>query len=161
MSDNTMTSEEKENKIEVAPKDRVLKKAVPKRDGRVPLHKQNRIGIDKEPGYHYRLVTDRDNGERIERFKRAGYEIVTGIDQPDGKNAQDPSQMGTVTRKSVGRGDIAYYMRIPQELFDEDQRDKQKRNDQIMKQIKDGFTKDRPIKNMRGSVSYDETLVDE
>jgi hypothetical protein len=52
-------------------------------------------------------------------------------------------------------------MRKPQEWHDEDQRDKQKRNDEIMSQIKNGFSAERPIGNRRGTVTSDDSFSDE
>lgn len=150
-----MTLDEKENKIKDNGEKRIVKKVMRARTGRIPLHKQSRVSIDKEPGYHYHLVNDVPG--RIDKFKVAGYEIVSAKVQEGGHNAQDASQIGKIASQSVGNGETAYYMRIPQEWHDEYQRDKQKRNDQIMNQIKHGFSAERPIANRRGNIDIDVT----
>uniref|UniRef100_A0A6M3KP34 Uncharacterized protein n=1 Tax=viral metagenome TaxID=1070528 RepID=A0A6M3KP34_9ZZZZ len=123
---------------------------------RVSLRKQRRLSIATEPGYHYHLVNDVDN--RIERFKKAGYELVTGKVHDKGSNVEDPSQMGSVASHPVGKGVTGYYMRIPQEWYDQDQAEKQEENDRIMNQIKNGFSSRKPIDNMFGRVTVDDNI---
>jgi len=108
----------------------------PKRDGRVSLHKQKRIRIEKEDGYYYRLVNDVD--DRVARFKKAGYEVVEKKLDKRGADASEPSQMGSTATQPVGSGKTGVYMRIPQEWHDDDQAEKQLENDRIMNQIEKG-----------------------
>jgi hypothetical protein len=96
-----------------------MAKEAKKRDGRIPLHQQKKIGIEPEKSFIQRLVTD--NGTRIDRFKKAGWEIV----EKDGK----------VAKQDVGNGDTAYYMRIPKKYYHADQKEKQDKCDEVMDQI--------------------------
>ena len=90
-----------------------------KRDGRIPLHKQKKVGIEPKKGFVDRLVVDRGNtGKRLEDCRKAGWEVI-----PDKKPID------------VGNGNKGYYMRIPKKYYDADQRDKQNRCDEVIDQI--------------------------
>ena len=101
------------------------------RKKRVPIGTQNRLNFRQEPGFHYRMVTDLNDGDRVRRFTDAGYERV--ID-PHAKGGDDragaDSQMGGAVVRSVGGGRKGVLMRISQDLYDEDQAAKQQRVDQ-------------------------------
>lgn len=107
-------------------RDQELKAA---RKRRVPLHEQrhNILTIDdQDPNYVYRVVNDLDG--RVDKFKRAGYEIVTrdhkvgdGGDADKGNN----NSVGSGTRINVGSGRQGVLMRIRKEDYEEDQLAKQ------------------------------------
>ena len=115
------TDEQLQPKVDNVPQ---KKKRMAKKRERIPLHKQKRIGIDQEKGYHYHLTND--DGNRVARFKKAGYVVVDGKVREGQKDSQDASQLGKVARQSVGNGMEAVYMRIPQKDYDQDQASKQK-----------------------------------
>lgn len=94
------------------------------RPARVPLHRQSIISAGTRPGYVRRMVNDVD--DRIERFKLAGWSPVEG-EQVGDAHAGDPSSITSATVKSVGGGTKAILMEIPQDVYNEDQQDKQKR----------------------------------
>lgn len=98
------------------------------RPERIPLHRQNIINADTRPGYVRRLVNDTD--DRIERFKKAGWAPVEG-EQIGDPHTGDPSSIGSASVKSVGAGMKAVLMEIPQEYYDEDQKDKQKKVNEL------------------------------
>lgn len=104
-------------------------------DGRVPLYKANRIGIDHEPGFHTHLITDR--GERISSALKGGYTFVGKSAKGGRLDAGDASQEGSVASQVVNPsiGEKGYYMKIPIEYYEEDQKGKQARADEIMAQI--------------------------
>lgn len=94
------------------------------RPKRVPVHEANRNrlsvkGIDNV-NYYHRWVNERDS--RIQDFLEGGYEFVVNKSQEVGDGGVDKSH-GTSSRiqKGVGGGQVAYLMRIPRELYDEDQ----------------------------------------
>lgn len=95
------------------------------RPKRVPLARRNILTAPKREGYVNRWVNDTD--DRIEAFKNAGYEIVSGDVQVGDNRVGSDSQMGSAVVKSVGGGTRAVLMQIKQEWYDEDQAEKYKR----------------------------------
>lgn len=104
------------------------KHAEDSRPKRVPLHEQrrNRLTIlDRDPAYMYRIVNDTEN--RVASLKLAGYEIVEKVHEIGDPNVIDNNTtLGSGTRVSVGGGIQGVLMRIPKELYEEDQEAKQK-----------------------------------
>ena len=116
---------------------------------RTPINgTRNRLSVrGKEPGYVYRIVNDID--DRIQTMKEIGYEIVTtqGITVGDNRIA-NPTQEGSPVQISVGQGIKAYVMRQKQEWFDEDQKTKQSKIDELEGSIK----KDAESSGLQGKV---------
>lgn len=80
--------------------------------------------IGKEAGFVYRWVLDR--GNRIEKFKRAGYEIVTHDVSVGDARAAIPSQVGSGTYALSGNADKKLVlMRVREEYYQEDQDSKE------------------------------------
>lgn len=102
-------------------KQEVATKAPSGRVKRVPLQGKQPLAVrGKEPGFHYRVVNDRD--DRVLDFKDAGYEVVKGTDATVGdKRVDRPAEEGSVKHISVGGGDKAVLMRIPEDWYNEDQ----------------------------------------
>lgn len=119
------------------------------RPERVPLHRQNILHADTRPGYVRRLVNDQD--DRIERFKKAGWSPVED-EQVGDPHAGDASSLGSMTTKSVGAGMKAVLMEIPEEHYQEDQRDKQKR----VNELEEAMEQD--IKNKLGGSAIGEGI---
>ena len=90
--------------------------------------------IPEDDGYQYRVFNDnwRKEPGRIQRAKNAGYEIV-----PD----KDPYNVGTNEDGSVIKGIL---MRLPKELYDEDQAVKQKEVDKVDEAIMKGTLEAKP-----------------
>jgi len=97
---------------------------------------RNRLNVrGKEPGYVYRIVNDID--DRIQNFKEMGYELVTDNTVVVGdKRVANPSQEGSPVEISVGQGVKAYVMRQKQEWYDEDQKAKQERVNELETSMK-------------------------
>ena len=97
------------------------------RPKRVPLTDQARdilTVVGKNDDFVYRWVNDVDG--RIDRYKLAGYEIVTDTELEIGQRTVDTaSTVGTPVSKKVGPGITAYLMRILREYYEEDQAAKQ------------------------------------
>lgn len=107
------------------------------RTRRTPINgTRNRLNVrGKEPGYVYRIVNDID--DRIQSLQEIGYEIVTDKNVTVGdKRIANPTQEGSPVKLSVGQGVQAYVMRQKQEYFDEDQKAKNARNDEIEAQMR-------------------------
>lgn len=102
-------------------KQEVATKAPSGRVKRIPLSGKQPLAVrGKESGYHYRIVNDIK--DRILDFKDAGYEVVTGTDATVGdKRVDRPAEEGSVKHISVGGGDKAVLMRIPEDWYNEDQ----------------------------------------
>lgn len=88
---------------------------------RTPVGVRNVLTVGgKEPGYEYRIVND--EGDRVEQFKAAGYDVVSASDVTVGdRRINKASTEGTVAQVSVGNGVKAVVMRINKEWYDEDQ----------------------------------------
>jgi len=95
------------------------------RVARKPLNQRGPQAIagDKDPSYAYRFVND--TGSRIQNFKAAGYEFVTGDDLIVGDNrVSDATDLGSAKRVISNDGTTSYLMRIKKEWFEEDQANK-------------------------------------
>ena len=78
------------------------------------------IAGSKDPNFEYRFVND--TGSRIQNFKAAGYELVTGDDLIVGDNrVSDASDLGSTKRVISNDGTTSYLMRIKKEWYEEDQ----------------------------------------
>jgi hypothetical protein len=104
------------------------------RQGRVPVA-SNRAplvvkGFDHD-NFAGRWVDDRD--DRLAMFLEAGYEFVpdTIKDSRDDRTVDSSSGLDTRMKKSGGKGKILYLMRLPRELYNEDQLAKQREIDQM------------------------------
>lgn len=98
--------------------------AIPERPRRIPVSGPRDVltVAGKDPNYVYRMVNDVD--DRIERFKRGGYEIVTSeheIGMSTVERNTRTGKFGAAVTKQVGGGVTAVLMRIPKEFYDEDQ----------------------------------------
>ncbi len=105
-----------------------------KKPTRVPVSAARDIltVMDKDPNYHYRWVMDDPKRPgRVERFKMAGYEIVTdnlevGQDTVD----RTKKKLGSAITRPDG-GSTLVLMRILKEWYDEDQAAKQEHIDDL------------------------------
>lgn len=81
------------------------------------------IAGEKNPEFEYRFVND--TGSRIQNFKAAGYEFVTGDDLIVGDNrVSDAADLGSAKRVISNDGTTSYLMRIKKEYYEEDQASK-------------------------------------
>lgn len=104
---NTLTLPKKEDKVRKA---RV----------RVSGNRDVLTVLGKEPGFVYRWVLD--IGSRLDKFLRAGYEIVTHTVEVGDARAAVPSQIGSGTYALSGNADKKLVlMRIKEEYYKEDQ----------------------------------------
>lgn len=104
----------------------------PERPRRVPVSGPRDIltVMDQDPNYVYRWVNDTDG--RLDRFKLGGWEVVTGKHTVGMDSINSGSnKYGSAHAKQIGGGNWAVLMRIPKEYYDEDQKAKQDRIDEI------------------------------
>jgi hypothetical protein len=102
-----------------------ISKAPVSRVTRVPVSQRNILTVKgKDPNYEYRVVNDTE--DRIAQFLDGGYELVdkASVDVGDKRVSQGTS-VGSKKVFSVGQGVKGHLMRIPRELYEEDQRNKQ------------------------------------
>jgi hypothetical protein len=109
------------------------------RSERIPFGapQQRLQAATREAGYHYRVFNDNWRREpgRIQRAMQAGYEVVQDWDRiPVGTNEDGSAVKGVL-------------MRIPQELYDQDQAEKQKAIDKVDQAIKAGKIEEKPGDN--------------
>jgi uncharacterized iron-regulated protein len=114
-----------------------------KRVHRKPLHQQGPQSIsgEKDPNFHYRIVND--TGSRIHAFQQAGYELVTDDDIVVGESrVSSAGELGSAKRIISNDGTTSFLMRIKKEYYDEDQKVKQDRIDELERSMKDEKSQD-------------------
>lgn len=98
---------------------------------RTPVGRRNRLTVtNKDPAFHYRIVND--TADNVLRYQEAGYELV-----PDSKHAVGDKRVnmatseGSIKQISVG-GDVkAFLMRVPKDIYEDNQKEKAARVDQL------------------------------
>jgi hypothetical protein len=91
---------------------------------RVPLGRRNVLtvrGLEDQANFHYHFFNDVD--DRLYQCLEGGYEFVPkeGVEVGD-QTVESARGTESVVKKGVGRGIVAYLMRIPIELYEQDQR---------------------------------------
>lgn len=98
----------------------------PGRPKRTPVGARNRLTVsNKEAGFIYRFVNDED--DRVELFKENGWEVAPAKDVQigQGRRVDVASPEGSASVISVGGGQRAALMRIPEDWYKADQAEKQ------------------------------------
>ncbi len=112
----------------MAEKRTVNKNRTPERPkNRIPLSGSDRnimVIEDMDPNYQYRWVNDKPG--RIERFKRAGYEFVSGNSKVREGKVDAANSADSLLTMQVGEHVTAYAMRIKKEWHEEDKAAKEK-----------------------------------
>ncbi|MBL0233202.1 MAG: hypothetical protein IPQ08_06015 [Chitinophagaceae bacterium] len=108
-----------------------IAKAPSGRPQRTPIGTRNVLTVaGKDPNYVYRIIND--SADRVAEFMEAGYELVANESVKVGdKRVNKSSAEGSVSQLSVGQGQKAYVVRIKKEWYDEDQRLKQVRVNEL------------------------------
>ena len=97
---------------------------------RVPMHQRNRISFSGlDDNFVYRVFNDVSEGERIKSAQAAGYDFVLSDEQLGDSRVAEAGKIGKAVSKHVGNGTRGYLMRIPKELYLEDQASKQQQVD--------------------------------
>jgi hypothetical protein len=116
-----------------SPTDTLEQKIARIRRDRIPFGSpEKKWGCPLNDGYHYRVFNDNWAAKpgNIEAAQAAGYEFVESNNEKE-----KPKVVGTNENGTAIKG---YLMRIPQEIYDEDQKVKQKVVDRIDEQISAG-----------------------
>jgi hypothetical protein len=125
----------------------------PKRKERIPFGSPKpRLPHGEDPNFVYRVFNDGWTREpnRILRAKAAGYEVVNDY----GDIAVGTNEGGTVIKGVL--------MRIPKELYEEDQKLKQDKNDQVDREIKAGKFQEKPADRRyvpRNGINFEDKLT--
>lgn len=101
---------------------------------RIPLGTRNILTAPSRPGFVRRFVNDK--GDRIQMFKDAGWETVTGAGEAGDDKLGRATSMGSGTNPHVGAGQRALLMEIPEEIYHQDIAQSQAEITQVENQIK-------------------------
>jgi hypothetical protein len=104
-----------------------IAKAPSGRVKRTPITTRNVLTVEgKDPEYHYRIVND--DGNRVQMFINAGYEIESASNiQVGDKRVGQASAEGTKAQVVVGQNQKAFVMKIHKDYYEEDQQAKQEK----------------------------------
>jgi hypothetical protein len=95
---------------------------------RVPMHQRQPLSVSgRDPNFEYRVVNDIPG--RVDRFKLAGWVPDDKTDVGD-NIAGRASSMGSTTSAPVGKGTNGIVMKIPKDLYVDDQVAKQRKVDE-------------------------------
>lgn len=101
---------------------------------RIPLGTRNILTAPTRKGFVRRFVNDK--GDRIQMFKDAGWEIVTGAGEAGDDKIGRATSMGSGTNPSVGENQRAILMELPEDLYQADIAESQAKITQVENQIK-------------------------
>jgi hypothetical protein len=103
---------------------------------RTPVGRRNRLTVtNKDAGFHYRFVND--TNDNVLRYQEAGYEFV-----PDSKHTVGDKRVnlatseGSIKQISVGGDTKAFLMRVPNDIYQENQKEKAHRVDLLEEDTK-------------------------
>jgi hypothetical protein len=103
---------------------------------RTPVGRRNRLTVtNKDAGYVYRFVND--TGDNVLRYQEAGYEFAPDSKHTVGdKRVNMATSEGSIKQVSVGGDMKAFLMRIPKDIYEDQQKAKQARVDQLEEDTK-------------------------
>ncbi len=87
---------------------------------RIPLGTRNILTAPKKPGFVRRFVNDK--GDRIQSFKDAGWAAAKMVESVGDDKAGRATSMGSSATPSVGGGQRAVLMEIPEEYYAADRK---------------------------------------
>lgn len=131
IAETTETKVEKTK--EVSREERKMRRAQTVDNGRLYIDEKH-----KEKGYVYRIVNDKPG--RIKHLENLGYDIVRDNTKVGSGSMDTPSKLGSAVTVETGihLGSMTgVLMRIPQDEYDEAQRDKAAMNDAALNQATD------------------------
>ena len=101
---------------------------------RIPLGTRNILTAPEKAGFVRRFVNDK--GDRIENFKAAGWEVVDEEIQVGDPKAGRAHSMGSIVNPSVGGGQHAVLMELPDKFYAEDRAAAQGKITQVENELK-------------------------
>jgi len=120
------------------------RKYVPKtgvtRETRVPITgTRDILGVEgKDPFYHYYWALDTsEEGTQIMRLQNAGYNFVQSSEvKVSNTSVYSAAGIGSIVRVAAGQGSFHYLMKIPQEWYEQDMADIERKNKEAEQSIK-------------------------
>lgn len=90
---------------------------------RNPMALSDRFGVKDDENYVYRVVlaNSEHDPHKVERFEKFGYEIVDDPRDRGQSRSGDPSRQGSSTLRKQVRSEEFVVMRIPRDLYEENQ----------------------------------------
>jgi hypothetical protein len=124
--------------------EKTVNKAPSGRPNRKPVGFRNRLAVhDQDPNFVYRWVnTNADGGDRVTILEESGYEKVAKSAVRTGNGRVEASPLGGTETIPGGGGDTLVLMRQKKEWYEEDQKAKQARVDELdraQKKTPEGF----------------------
>jgi hypothetical protein len=105
------------------------------RPSRTPLGRRNKLTFTKQdPNFVYRVVNDQD--DRLQQALEGGYSFVESNVEMGDKRAAEAGSIDKRVSKPVGQGVRGFLMRIPKELYKQDQKAKDNEVDETEKALK-------------------------
>lgn len=109
-----------------------------KKQERISLVDQKNLSFELEEGFRYRIVNDEFG--RVAAFKKAGWVPVQDNNDISRNTADKATPLGSVVTKVVNQGTDArahqgILMKIPLEYYQEDQRAKDRKSDQLESRV--------------------------
>lgn len=101
---------------------------------RIPLGTRNILTAPKKLGFVRRFVNDK--GDRIQAFKDAGWKAAEADEKIGDDKAGRATSIGSSATPSVGGGQRAVLMEIPEEIYQEDHAASQAKITQVEKEIR-------------------------
>ena len=101
---------------------------------RIPLGTRNILTAPKKPGFVRRFVNDK--GDRIQAFKDAGWAAAEMSEQIGDDKAGRATSIGSSATPSVGGGQRAVLMEIPEKYYKEDRAASQAKITKVEQEIK-------------------------
>lgn len=127
---------------------------------RSPMALSDRFGVKDDENYVYRVVlaNSEHDPHKVERFEKFGYEIVDDPKNHGQSRSGDPSRQGSSTLRKTVRHEEFVVMRIPRELYNENQAlKKEVYEDQLSL---DGNRQKQKISKSRDSIEIDGGVID-
>ncbi len=100
---------------------------------RIPLGTRNILTAPKRPGFVRRFVNNK--GDRIQTYKDAGWIAADMTEQVGDDKAGRATSMGSGANPSVGGGQRAVLMELPEKFYEEDTKAKQAKIAKVEKEI--------------------------
>lgn len=105
---------------------------------RIKLGARNILTAPKRAGFVRRFVND--TGDRIQAFKDAGWVVADDVNQVGDAKLGRAALTGSMANPSVGGGQRAILMDLPEELYEADRAESQAKVTQVEREMKRNST---------------------